>query len=87
MTNEGEPRRATATGFWTIVSGQYAPDDMLINLNTKCFRDDQGDPRAAEAPIAAFELDNGSNEWFGWPLRPWLRSFPGREQPTVLASH
>jgi hypothetical protein len=60
-----------------VVFGQYASDDMLINLDTKSFRDDQGNPRAAEAPIAAFELDNGANEWFGWPLRSWLRSSPG----------
>ena len=87
VTKEVEPRRATATGFWTIVFGQYASDDMLINLDTKSFRDDQGDPRAAEAPVAAFEFDDGANEWFGWPFRPWLRSFSGSEQPKVLASH
>ena len=67
--------------------GEYASDDMLINLDTKSSPDDQGDPRAAEAPIAAFELDNDANERFGWPFRPRLRSFPGREQPRVLASH
>ena len=67
--------------------GQYASDDMLINLDTKSFGDVQGDPGAAEAPIAAFELDNGANEWLGWSFRPRLRSFPGREQSTVLASH
>ena len=77
----------SVTGFWTIVFGQYASDDMLINLDTKSFRDDQGDPRAAKAPIAAFELDNGANEWFGWPLRPWFRCFSGREQSTVLVLH
>ena len=87
VANESEPGRATATGFWTIVFDQYTPDDMLINLDAKSFRDDQGDPRAVEAPIAAFEFNNGTNEWLGWSFRPRLRSVLWREQPTVLASH
>ena len=34
---KGEPRRAIATGFWTIVFSQYTSDDMLINLDVETF--------------------------------------------------
>ena len=64
-----------------------ASDDVLVNLDTKSFRDDQCDPRATEAGIAAFELDNGVNEWFGWAFRSQLRSCLCREQLAVLTLH
>ncbi|MCP4290165.1 MAG: hypothetical protein GY792_38130 [Gammaproteobacteria bacterium] len=83
INEDGPPK---STGFWTIVFGQHASDDMVINLDTKSFRDDQGDPRAAEAPIAAFELNNGANERLGWTFRPRFRSLLWGEQPTIFAS-
>jgi len=42
MTQEGEPRRTTATGVWAIVFDQDASNDILINFDTEDFPDDQG---------------------------------------------
>lgn len=64
-----------------------ASNDMFVNIDTKTFRDNQGDLRAPEVPIAAFELNNGANEWLGWAFRTRLCSFLPGEKPTVLASN
>ena len=66
---------------------QDAANDILINLDTEGFPDDQGDTRATEARIAVFELNNGLNEWFGRTFRSGLCSFLWREQPSVFAAH
>ena len=81
MADEGEPRRAIATGFGTIAFCPYALDDMPIRLDTNSLEDDQRDSRAA---AAAFALNNGVNERLGGAFRPRFRSFLRREQPTVL---
>ncbi len=51
------------------------------------FELNQGNPRAAEASIAAFDLNYGANEWLRWAFRSRLCSFVRREQSTVFASH
>ncbi len=51
------------------------------------FELNQGNPRATEASIAAFELNYGANEWLRGAFRPRLCSFVRREQSTVFASH
>ncbi len=45
-----------------IVFDEDASDDVLVNFDTKSFRDNQCNPRAAEAGITAFDLDNGVDE-------------------------
>ena len=48
-----------------MVFYEDAPNDMLIDLDTERFGDDQRDPWTAEARIATFDLYNGANEWLG----------------------
>lgn len=87
MAKESEPRRTTATGVRAIVFDQDASNNILINLDTEGFPDDQGDARATEAWIAAFELNNGLDEWLGRTFRSGLCPLLWREQLTVFSVH
>ncbi len=58
-----------------MVVSQYASNDMLLNLDTESLGGDRVNPRAAEASIAAFALNNGVDQWHGGAFRSRLRFF------------
>jgi hypothetical protein len=63
-----------------IVFDQVALNDILINLDTEGFPDDQGDARVSNAWIAAFELNNGLND------RSAVERFGARRRARVSTS-
>jgi hypothetical protein len=46
------------------VPDEYAPDDILIDLDAECTRDLLGNLPAAETRVSPFHLDNRANEFF-----------------------
>jgi hypothetical protein len=62
LRKEREPRRPTTTEFWRSVFKQHSANQVFVDRDPKGLRNDQGNARAAEAGIAAFECHNGANE-------------------------
>jgi hypothetical protein len=48
MAKKAQPGRATRAGLRAVVLGQYAPDDVLVNLDTEYEGDLFGDAPAPE---------------------------------------
>jgi len=61
VADEGEPGRATVPWARAIVRGQHAANNIFVDIKGERFRDDQRDPWAAEARIAALQLDDCSD--------------------------
>ncbi len=57
VSEKSEPGRAICARFWTVVLGQYAADDILVDRYVEDPRDLLGDPAAAEAAISPFDVD------------------------------
>ncbi len=49
VPDERQPRRPSGSRFRSIVFGQYSAGHVLVNLDAEGPRDDERDPRAAEA--------------------------------------
>ena len=69
------------------MSDEHASNDILVNLDTKRLGYDQCNPRATEAWIAAFELNNGVNECLRGTLRAGLCFSLRGEEQSVLAAN
>ena len=61
VSEKSEPGRAICARFWTVVLGQYAADDILVDRYVEGQRDLLGDPAAAEAGITPFDVDDCRN--------------------------
>ena len=61
VSEKSEPGRAICARLWTVVLGQYAADDILVDRYVEGQRDLLGDPAAAEAGITPFDVDHYRN--------------------------
>jgi len=85
VTDEGEPGRSAIAWRRVIVPGQHSADDILIELDAEGSREDQRNPSAAEAWIAALQLDDRLDEVLRRSLGTGLAASLGREQRLVPA--
>jgi len=69
LSDQGQPGRSGgARVAGTVVLGEDAPHDVLVDLNAKGVRDLQGDAHAAKLRVALLELDDGGDEFREWTL-------------------
>ncbi len=62
IPDERQRRRPSGSRSRSIVFGQYSADHVLVNLDAEGRGNDERDPRAAEAWIAALEIDDRTDE-------------------------
>ena len=67
--------------------GQYATDDILVDIDTEGKRDLLGDAPAAEARVPSFHLDDHGDQLRRRPFGSWLTTPFGCEQQAVLPFH
>ncbi len=61
VSENSEPGPAICARFWTVVLGQSAADDILVDRYVEGQRDQLRDPAAAEARITPFDHDDCRN--------------------------
>jgi len=85
--DEGQPGRAGGAGVaWPVVFGEHAPNDILVELDPEDPSDLLGDAHAAKVRIAAFQRDDGGDEFRGRALWAGFAAWRerGGEEPAVL---
>src|SRR5450631_191151 len=90
LSDQGQPGWSGSAGVaGTVVLGEDAPNDVLVDLNAKGERDLQGDAHAAKPRVALLELDDGGDEFRGWTFGAGFaaRRRRGGEEPAVLPFH
>jgi len=64
MADKSQPRRAvTGIGSWSEVLFKYAPDNIFIDANAKCFVDLLRYTGTAKSRVALFQFDDGIDEF------------------------
>ena len=58
-------------GLWIEVIGEYASNDILIDIDAEGERDDVGDAWTAESGIASFQFHDGGDELLRRTFRSW----------------
>ena len=84
MAQEGEPGRPTVRPAWAIVPGQHTTDYILIDFQTKGLGQVLGDPGAAKAGIAAFELADRLDQILSRSVWPPACAGDGRSRGTGI---
>ena len=70
-----------------MVLGEHAADDVLVDLDDECARDDPRDPWAAESRITRREFDDRPDEGCAWTLWARLpRMWACREEAAIFAA-
>src|SRR5262249_6953609 len=88
VSDERQPRRSAPARCRTIVFGQDAVHDVLIDVDAERARDDVRNPWTAKSRIARLELNDSLDECLAWALGAWLPEARVRgEQSMVLATH
>ena len=80
VAEESQPGWAARSGFWAVVFGQYAADDILVDIDTEGKRDLLGDAPAAKARVPSFHLDDHGDQLRRRPFGAWLTTLFGSEQ-------
>ena len=64
MADKRQPGRAvTGIWSWSVVLFKYAPDNIFIDVNAKCFVDRLRYPRTAKPRVTPFQFDDGIYEF------------------------
>jgi hypothetical protein len=64
MAEKSQPRRiVTGIRSWSLVLFKYAPDNIFIDVSSKCFVDLLGYPGTAKPRVTPFQFDDGIDEF------------------------
>jgi len=89
LSDDSQPGRAGTPGVaWSVVFGEYATNDILIDRYAKDVSDLLGDAHIAELGIAGLQRNNRRDEFRGRAFRTWLAAMRrGGKQEAVFPIH
>ena len=85
VSNQGQPGRTASVWFGSVVAGENAPNNVLIDLHAERQSDLMRDSRTAPGWIAIPHLDHGSNQFVAGSLGSGLTPVLGREKQATFS--
>ena len=85
MAEGSQPGRSAVVRIWFVMSREYTTDSVLIQIQSERQVDLLGDARATVSRITSFHLNDGSNDFSGWPFWAWLLAATRRLEQAILS--
>src|SRR6516165_1291581 len=85
LTEEGEPRRTTGSGFWPVMFSKNPAHHVLVDIHAESQSDLLGNARTTRARVTSFHFNDGIDQFFGRSLRTRPTSALRRKQRAVLS--